>query len=217
MYIHTKSVCTICDATIHVHPHQVSVHYVWYNYTCTSTPSQCALCVVQLYMYIHTRSVCTMCDTTIHVHPHHICMHYVWYNYTCTSISSLCLPCVIHLCMYIHTESVCTMFDTTIHVHPHQVSVHYVWYNYTCTSTPSQCALCSRFCYLETFPILHIGDECVIVINIACNLCFTFGSRMSFVQQVNSTVKFSFGEVRKLSMIKKKITPEAAETLTHAF
>ncbi len=42
-------------------------------------------------------------------------------------------------------------------------------------------------------------------------------SGMSFVQQVNSTVKSSFDEPRKLSMIRKSVTPEAAETLTHVF
>ncbi len=53
--------------------------------------------------------------------------------------------------------------------------------------------------------------------NTACNIVFIFESGMDFVQQVYSTVKFSFCEVRKLSMTRKCLNTEAAETLTHAF
>ncbi len=54
--------------------------------------------------------------------------------------------------------------------------------------------LCSRCSDPATFPILHIGDECVPVSNTACYIGFTIDSGMSFVQQVNSTVK-SFSEL----------------------
>ncbi len=70
--------------------------------------------------------------------------------------------------------------------------------------------LCSRLnCDPGTFPVLHIVDQFVSVNNIVCNLSFIFDSRMSFVQEVNSTVKYTFSEVGKLSMIRKSLTPEA--------
>ncbi len=46
-------------------------------------------------------------------------------------------------------------------------------------------------------PALYIGDDDVLVSNTAYNSGFIFDSEMSFVQQINSIVKSSSGEVRR--------------------
>ena len=77
--------------------------------------------------------------------------------------------------------------------------------------------LSSRFSPSVTFSDIHIGDEFVSTSDIARNLGFIFDSGMSLTPQVNNTVKTSFGEIRKLSMIRKSLTEEATKTVVHAF
>ncbi len=69
--------------------------------------------------------------------------------------------------------------------------------------------LSSRFADPATIHVVHIGDAFVPVISTAHNLDFIFDPGMSFVQQVNSSVKSSFGEVRKFSMMRNSLTLEA--------
>ncbi len=70
----------------------------------------------------------------------------------------------------------------------------------------------SRYSSTVRFISPRIGDELV-----SCNLGFIFDSCMNFAKHVNSIVRNSFSEIRKLSMIRKNLNRETTETVLHAF
>lgn len=77
--------------------------------------------------------------------------------------------------------------------------------------------LSSRFAPKVDYPPFHVGEELITPSVSVRNLGFIFDSGLSYVEQVTNVVKLSYMEIRKLAAIRKNLTQEAAEILTHSF